>query len=61
MMWFLILWSSIHSPFEGGQYQTKAGCEIAGPIQVHALRSQYGRLKWACRQGDSFEEIVKWD
>jgi hypothetical protein len=57
VIWYLILYSSLVSPFEAGQYQTYEKCEAAAQVQVVALRGHYGpgRLFWRCEKRIDFE------
>ena len=57
-IWFLILFSLLHPPFEGGQFQTEDACRAAARVIVMELRRGHGRLKWVCREGKSFEEVI---
>jgi hypothetical protein len=50
MIWYLIFWSVLVPPFEGGQYQTEQRCRAAAQYQLPIHQKAYGPLKWKCGQ-----------
>jgi hypothetical protein len=48
-IWILLMWTSVVSPFEAGQYQSQERCENAAIAQTVGLRNLVqGRLHWRC-------------